>query len=113
MLKLRKYLPLAVAVCLLCAVWGEFIICFARGYEELWYTILALCIVVTALAAAGYATKLRWLYFIASVIIFASVALLIGFPSYACYCALVLGAVATVGQAVMAVLYLIDKKSER
>lgn len=97
-------------VCLLAACWAEFVLCFARGYEELWYTILVPSLVVTVLAAAGYLTKHRWLYFIATVIVVGGAILLIGFPSYILYAGLIFGALSLAGEITLLILYFKNRK---
>jgi len=109
--KLKKYLPLCVMGFLLVACWGEFILCFARGYEELWYTILVPSAIITALAVAGYFTKLKWLYVIATALIVAGAVLLIGFPSYVLYLGLILGGLSLVGEIIMLAFYIKDRQT--
>jgi hypothetical protein len=110
MKKLKEYLPLSIMICLLAACWAEFILCFLRGYEELWYTILIPAIVVSALAAAGYFTKHRWLYCIATAIVLGGAILLIGFPSYVLYAGSAFGALSLVGEIALLIFHLKERK---
>lgn len=89
--KIKKYLNIGLCIAILAACWGEFILCFARGYEELWYTILVPSLIITALSACALKTRLKWLYFIATAIELAGAVLLIGFPNYVMFLALILG----------------------
>lgn len=108
--KFLKYLPLCIMISLIVAAAGEFILCFARGYGELWYTILVPGIVICALAVAGYLTKFRWLFFIATAIIAVGAILLIGFPSYVLYLGLICGFVSLAGETVLLVNYIKNRK---
>jgi hypothetical protein len=110
MKKLKEYLPLFIMVCLFVACWVEFILCFLRGYEELWYTILVPSVIVSALAVAGYVTKHRWLYCIATVIIVVGAILLIGFPSYVLFAGLSFGALSLAGEITLLIFYLKERK---
>lgn len=108
--RFKKYLPLLIMVCLLAACWIEFILCFARRYEELWYTILVPSALITALAVAGYRTKYRWLYFIATAIIVVGVIFLIGFPSYVLFAGITFGTLSLAGEITLLIFYLKDSK---
>ena len=107
--KFWKYLPLCILISLVAAVVGEFILCFARGYSELWYTILVPGLIICALAAAGYFTRFKWLYFIATVIIAVGAVLLIGFPAYVLYLGFILGGLSLVGEIILLVYKLKNK----
>ena len=76
--KVKKYLNIALIAALLAACWAEFILCFARGYEELWYTILVPSVIVTVLAAFALKTRFKWLYFIGTAVVLVGAVLLIG-----------------------------------
>ena len=104
--KFLKYLPLCIMISLIVAAAGEFILCFARGYEELWYTVLVPGIVICALAVAGYLTKFRWLLFIGTAIIAIGAILLIGFPSYVLYVGFIFGGISLVGEIIMFAHYI-------
>lgn len=104
--KVKKYLNVALPVALIASCWGEFILCFARGYEELWYTILIPSAIVTALALSAFRTRHKWLYFLASAIVSGGAVLLIGFPDYVTYLALVLGGLSVLAEIFWLVLYL-------
>ena len=108
--KLIKYLPLCVLISFLIAVWGEFILCFIRGYEELWYTVLVPGVLLTALAVAGYLTKFRWLFFIATALIFLGAILLIGFPSYVMYLAFICCGLSLIGEVALLILFIKNKR---
>lgn len=110
MKNLHKYINIVVLVALCLACWGEFILCFIRAYSELWYTILVPSLIVTALAFGAFFSKFRWLYFIATVIVIAGAVLLIGFPSYVMYLAIICGAVALAGQIMLWAMYIKNKK---
>lgn len=107
--KFLKYLPLCIMISLIVAAAGEFILCFARGYEELWYTILVPGLIICVLAAAGYFTKYKWLYFIATAIIAVGAVLLIGFPAYVLYLGFILGGLSLVGEIILLVYKLKNK----
>ena len=46
--KVTKYLNLALLILLAAACLGEFVLCFIRGYSELWSTILVPSALVVA-----------------------------------------------------------------
>lgn len=108
--KVKKYLNIAVLAMLCLACWGEFILCFIRAYSELWYTILVPSAIVTALAVAAYFCRAKWLYFIATVIVIGGAVLLIVFPSYVMFLAIVCGVLALAGQIAMLVLYCLERR---
>ncbi|MCD8294777.1 MAG: hypothetical protein LUE27_06015 [Clostridia bacterium] len=110
MKKVFSLFNLILMIVILVACWGEFILCFARGYEEFWATILIPSVIITALCIAGYKTRLKWLYAIGSVIIIVGAVLLIGFPSYIMYLGLILGAISLVAEIVWLVLHLRNRK---
>ena len=89
MKKIIEHLPVCILSSLLLAVWGEFILCFIRGYSELWYTILTAGVIVSVIAFFGYHTKKVWLSIIATAFIVVGSELLIGFPDYTVYFAFV------------------------
>ena len=72
--KIIEHLPVCILSSLLLAVWFEFILCFIRGYSELWYTILTAAVIVSVIATA---------------FIVVGSELLIGFPDYTVYFAFV------------------------
>ena len=74
MKKILEHLPVCILSSLLLAVWFEFILCFIRGYSELWYTILTAAVIVSVIATA---------------FIVVGSELLIGFPDYTVYFAFV------------------------
>ena len=74
MKKIIEHLPVCILSSLLLAVWFEFILCFIRGYSELWYTILTAAVIVSVIATA---------------FIVVGSELLIGFPDYTVYFAFV------------------------
>ncbi len=100
-------------IAIMVACWGELVICFLRGYEEFWVTILIPSVVITVLCIVAYLTHFKWMYAISSVIIIAGVVLLIGFPSYVMYLGLILGALSLIAEIVWLVLYLLDKKKAK
>lgn len=104
--KVQKYLNIALMIALTAACGGEFILCFARGYEELWYTILIPSAIVAALALSAFCTRHKWLYFLASAIVSGGAVLLIGFPDYVMYLALVLGGLSLLAELFWLVFYL-------
>ena len=104
--KVLKYINIALLAALLVACWGEFILCFARGYEELWYTILVPSAIITVLCAFGFKTKLKWLYFIATAIVLAGAVLLFGFPSYIMFLAIILGALSLIAEILWLAVYI-------
>lgn len=89
MKKIIEHLPVCILSSLFLAVWGEFILCFIRGYSELWYTILTAAVIVSVIAFFGYHTKKVWLSVIATAFIVVGSELLIGFPDYTVYFAFV------------------------
>ena len=70
----------------------------ARGYEELWSTILVPSVIITVLALFAFKTRIKWLYFIATAIELAGAVLLVGFPSYAMFLAFILGGLSLVAE---------------
>lgn len=102
----KKYLNIAQLFLLLAACWGEFILCFARGYSELWYSVLVFGIITSALAAAAFFTRHKYLYFIASSVVITGAVLLIGFPAYVAFAALICGGLSLAGEAAVLVLHL-------
>ncbi len=108
--KIEHILYIALPILILVACYGEFILCFIRGYEELWYTILVPSIVCTILTIFGYKTHLKWLYFIATVIIIAGTVLLIGFPSYIMFVALICGGISLIVEIVLLVFHFLKKR---
>lgn len=74
MKKIIEHLPVCILSSLLLAVWFEFILCFIRGYSELWYTILTAAVIVSVIATA---------------FIVVGSELLIRFPDYTVYFAFV------------------------
>ena len=105
-----KYLNLALLIALAVACWGEFILCFVRGYEELWYTIAVPSAIVTVLAVFGFKTRAKWLFFIGTAIVLAGAVLLIGFPSYIMYVALILGGLSLVAEVFWFVIWLRERR---
>ncbi len=110
--RIKKYLLLGIFIALAVACWGEFVLCFARGYNELWYTILVPSVIVTALAAAAFFTKAKWLNAVATVIVLVGAALLIGFPDYTMFLALILGGASLVAETVLLVMYVREKRRD-
>lgn len=108
--KTEKYLSVGILAALCAAVVGEEILCFIRAYSELWYTILVPGLVVVALALIAYFKKCRWLNVIASAIVVVGCALLVGFPSYVMYLALILGIASLVAEIIELVLYVVQKR---
>ena len=111
--KVKKYLNIALFASLLAACWAEFILCFARGYEELWYTILVPSVIVTVLAAFALKTRFKWLYFIGTAVVLVGAVLLIGFPSYVMYVALVCGGLSLVAEVFLLALFIKERKGLR
>lgn len=111
MIKFKKHINIATLALLLLAVWGELVICFARGYGELWYTILVVAVVVSGLSIAAFLTKCKYLYVVASVLTILGVILLIGFPAYVCYLALVCGVLSLAGESLLLVIYLKERRA--
>lgn len=110
--KITKHLNLALLIALVVACWGEFILCFARGYEELWYTIAIPSVIVSVLAVFGFKTRNKWLFFVGTAIVLAGAVLLIGFPSYIMFLALILGALSLAAEIVLLVIWLRARKAE-
>ena len=108
-----KYLNIALIASLLAACWAEFILCFARGYEELWYTILVPSVIVTVLAAFALKTRFKWLYFIGTAVVLGGAVLLIGFPSYVMYVALVCGGLSLVAEIFLLALFIKERRGRR
>lgn len=100
----EKYAGPGLAIVISAACVLEFILCFVRGYEELWYTILVPSVIVIALACFACFTRRKCLYAVASAILVAGSILLIGFPSYVMYAALILGALSLLTEAVWLIL---------
>lgn len=109
----KKYISLGVFVALLVACWGEFILCFTRGYSELWYTIAVPSVIISALALAAFLRKKHWLNFIAAAIAIAGCILLVGFPAYVMYLGFTLGGAALVGECALLVIFIIEKRKAR
>ncbi len=95
---LRKILPTVILAAVATAAVGEFIICFIRGYSELWYSVLVPGAITLALAVAAYFAKVRWLNAVASVVWITVCVLLIGFPAYVMYLGLILGGLTLVAE---------------
>lgn len=111
MIKFKKHISIATLALLLLAVWGEFVICFARGYGELWYTVLVVAVVVSALSLAAFFTKCKYLFVISSVLTILGAILLIGFPAYVCYLALICGALSLIGETLLLAIYLKERRA--
>lgn len=109
--KVKKYLNIALLAALLLACWAEFVLCFIRGYEELWYTILVPSVIVTVLAAFAFRTRLKWLYFIGTAVVLGGAVLLIGFPSYVMFVALICGGLSLVAEIFWLVLYIKGRRA--
>lgn len=109
--KFLKHLNTLLFAALAVACLGEFILCFARGYEELWYTILVPSAVIAALAALAWRTRFKWLYFIATAVMLGGAVLLIGFPNYVMFVALILGGLSLVGEAFWLGVYIKSRLS--
>lgn len=82
-------------------VLGEFVLCFIRGYEELWYTIAIPSVIVTVLALFAFKTRCKWLFFVGTAIVSGGAVLLIGFPAYVMYLALISGGFSLAAEAAM------------
>lgn len=108
--KFKKITSLALMCALAAAVVLEFALCFLRGYEELWYTILVPGAIVVALAVAAYKTRFKWLYFIGTAILLGGAVLLIGFPSYVMFAALILGGLSLAAEIALLVLYIMQRR---
>ena len=106
----KKYISLGVSVALLVACWGEFILCFIRGYSELWYTIAVPSLIVSALALAAFLCKMYWLNFIAAAIAIAGCILLVGFPAYVMYLGFALGGASLVAECALLVMCVMQKR---
>ena len=109
--KVTKYLNLALLILLAAACLGEFVLCFIRGYSELWYTILVPSVLVVALAVAAFKTHVKWLYFIGTAIVLGGAVLLIGFPLYVMYLALIFGGLSLAAEICMLVIYICGRRS--
>ena len=109
----KKYISLGIFVALVVACWGEFILCFIRGYSELWYTIAVPSLIVSAIAVAAFLSKKYWLYSAATAMIIAGCVLLVGFPSYVMYLGFALGGAALVGECALLVIFIIEKRKAR
>ena len=103
--KLKKNISVCTLITLLIACWGEFILCFVRGYSELWYTILIPSLLVTVLSVIGFLSDYKRLFLIATVITIGGAVLLIVFPAYIMYLALSLGAVSFAEEIILFILY--------
>ena len=108
MKKIIEHLPMCILSSLFLAVWVEFILCFIRGYSELWYTILTAAVIVSVIAFFGYHTKKVWLSIIATAFIVVGSELLIGFPDYTVYFAFVANGFALLFETIL-IVYQIKK----
>lgn len=108
--KLKKNISVCTLITLLIACLGEFILCFVRGYSELWYTILIPALIITILSLIGFLSKNKWLYSIATVIMITGGILLIVFPAYITYLALGLGAVSFAEEILLFIFSVRDEK---
>ena len=110
----KKYLSLGIFIAQLAACWGEFVLCFIRGYSELWYTIAVPSLIVSALVVAAFLCKEHyWLYGIATAIVIAGCVLLVGFPAYVMYLGFVLGGASLVAECTLLVIFIVEKRKDR
>lgn len=84
----KKFKNITFLLILLATV-GEFLCCFLRGYQELWLTILIVSLEIILLETVGRFTKLGFFSLIAITLGLTGSILLIGFPSYIPFCALI------------------------
>lgn len=88
-MKMKKLVNFLAPLSLLLGCVGEFVCCFVRGYEELWLSILLVSLEILSLAAIGlFKRNLLFSFFGTALGLFGSV-LLIGFPSYVPFAAIV------------------------
>lgn len=111
--KVLKHLNPAIFTALIVACWGEFVLCFIRGYEELWYTIAIPSVIVTVLALFAFKTRCKWLFFVGTAIVSGGAVLLIGFPAYVMYLALISGGFSLAAEAVMLAFWLAGRHAGR
>ncbi len=109
MKKFLKYINIILLSLLALGCVGEFIICFIRGYSELWSTILVGSILVLAFAVAAFLTKAKVLYLVSTVLLGVGTVLLIGFPSYYMYLGLVVTVITLILEIIWFVFRLMGK----
>ena len=67
--------------------------------------------VIAAIAALAWRTRFKWLYFIATAVMLGGAVLLIGFPNYVLFVALILGGLSLVGEAFWLGVYIKSRLS--
>lgn len=110
---MKNKLNLSIYISIILACLGEFICCFIRGYSEFWLTILIVSLEMIILASFGYFTKLKFLSFIATALGITGSILLIGFPSYIPYCAIIFLAISLILELIALILFIKDKKASK
>lgn len=86
---MKKKINLCTFSLLVLATVSEFICLFIRGYSELWLTVLVVSLEIWCLGLVALFTKARFLFFVATLLGLIGSILLIGFPSYIPFAALI------------------------
>lgn len=102
--KIRKYLTIGILASLILGGLGEFILCFIRGYSELWYTILAMDVLVSIFLVIAVLKKKIWPTYVSTGFLLAGAILLATFPYYVMYLAFICGGLSLVAEIVLTVL---------
>lgn len=109
----KKYLSLITLITLLVGSLSELIICFARSYGELWYTILIMDVLVVGFALLSYWLKHYWINFISIVVLILGAILLCLYPMYIMYLAFIFGGLSLVELIVYYIISLVEKKTNK
>lgn len=107
----KKYLSLITLITLLVGSLSELIICFARFYGELWYTILIMDVLVVGFALLSYWLKHYWINLISIVVLILGAILLCLYPMYIMYLAFIFGGLSLVELIVYYIISLVEKKT--
>lgn len=86
---MKKKLNLFIFILLILATVSEFICLFLRGYSELWLAVLVVSLEIWCLGFVSLFTKAHFLFLIATLLGLTGSILLIGFPSYIPFAALI------------------------
>ncbi len=106
---MKNKLNISIYVSIILACLGEFISCFIRGYSEFWLTILIVSLEIIVLASIGMFTKLKFFSLFATALGILGSILLIGFPSYIPYAALIFLAISLILEVVEFVIMFKNK----
>lgn len=106
---MKNKLNILIFISIILACIGEFIACFIRGYSEFWLTILIVSLEIIALSSIRMFTKLKFFSLFSTALGILGSILLIGFPSYIPYVAIVFFAVSLILEIIEAFLFIKEK----